>query len=161
MKNFYALILLFLAFGTSYAQTGIKTSVVNKAYFGESEEWTDYSYKGKIVFSSNSNEQEGRLRIGNFDFLSDLCEGKAKFADKATYSTAEFLGPRKMSVTTDKQGVVNSTYEGNLVFQGERDYYSIVTIITLLEKNGNLVGVKVYAKDNPARVFAFGVIPTS
>lgn len=145
----------------SYAQQNITNLVVDKAYLNEAEEWSDFTYSGKIVFSTNSNEEEGTLRIGNYDFLYDFCDGKAKFANKATYSSAQFSHPRKVSVSTDKQGVVNSTYEGTLVFQADRDYYSVIAIVTLLEKNGYILGVKMRQKEGNKKEYAFSTKPSS
>ncbi|RZJ48792.1 MAG: hypothetical protein EOO44_19695 [Flavobacterium sp.] len=159
MKNFYTLFLL-LFFVAANAQ-GPKTVVVDKAWLNESEEWSDFTYAGQIVFSTNPTAEEGTLRIGNYDFLYDFCEGKAKFANKTTYSTAEFSHPRKVSVTTDKQGVVNSTYEGTLIFQADKDYYSVIAIVTLLEKSGSILGVKMHLKDNARREYAFSLKPNS
>lgn len=161
MRNYYALILLLFFVSTSHAQQSTKTLVVDKAWVNDSEEWSDFTYAGQIVFSTNTNSEEGALRIGNYDFLYDICEGKAKFANKATYSAAEFAHPRKLSVTTDKQGVVNSTYEGTLIFQDDRDYYSVIAVITLLEKGGNMLGVKMHLKDNNTREYAFSLKPNS
>jgi hypothetical protein len=159
MKKFYTLFLLLL-FVAVNAQ-GPKTVVVDKAWLNESEEWSDFTYEGQIVFSTNPNAEEGTLRIGNYDFLYDFCEGKAKFINKTTYSSAEFSHPRKLSVTTDKQGVVNSTYEGTLIFQADKDYYSVIAVVTLLEKSGSILGVKMHLKDNNRREYAFSLKPNS
>lgn len=161
MKNFYALFFLLFFVSANYAQQSPQTLVVDKAYLNESEEWTDFNYSGKIIFSTNPTAEEGSLRIGNYDFLYSFCDGKAKFANKATYSSAEFSHPRKVSVTTDKQGVVNSTYEGTLIFQGDRDYYSVVTILTILEKNGFILGIKMHLKEGNQKEYAFSTKPTS
>lgn len=155
MKNYYALFLLLFCVSANYAQS--KTLIVDKAWLNESEEWSDFQYSGQIVFSSNPSDPEGSLRIGNYDFLYDFCDGKAKFANKATYSAAEFANPRKVSVTTDKQGVINSTYEGTLIFQGDRDYYSVIAIVTILEKNGNVLGYKMHLKEGNKKEYAFSL----
>ncbi|MDQ5930228.1 MAG: hypothetical protein QG594_2015, partial [Bacteroidota bacterium] len=115
MKKYYILLFLLFSIAINYAQQGSETLIVDKAWVNDSEEWSDYSYSGKIVFSAKINSEEGSLRIGNYDFLYDFCEGKAKFLNKATYSTAEFSHPRKLNAHTDKQGVINSTYEGTLI----------------------------------------------
>jgi hypothetical protein len=161
MKNYYALFLLLFFVSANYAQQTTQTLIVDKAWVNDSEEWSDFTYSGQIVFSTNANAEEGTLRIGNYDFLYDFAEGKAKFANKATYSAAEFAHPRKLSVTTDKQGVVNSTYEGTLIFQSDKDYYSVIAIVTILEKSGNTLGVKMHLKDNTRKEFAFSLKPTS
>lgn len=157
MKNYYTLFLLLFFVSVSHAQQSTQTLIVDKAYLNEAEEWSDFTYAGQIVFSTNANNEEGSLRIGNYDFLYDFCEGKAKFANKATYSAAEFAHPRKVSVTTDKQGVVNSTYEGTLIFQADRDYYSVIAIVTILEKNGNILGVKMHQKEGNKKEYAFSL----
>lgn len=161
MKNYYTLFLLLFFISVNYAQQSAQTLLVDKAWVNESEEWSDFTYDGKIVLSINSNKEEGNLRIGNYDFLYDFCAGKAKFTNKAAYNTAEFSHPRKISVTTDKQGVVNSTYEGTLIFELDKDYYSVIIIVTLLEKNGNILGAKMHLKDNDRKEYAFSLKPNS
>ncbi|MFH6992059.1 hypothetical protein [Flavobacterium sp. FlaQc-48] len=156
MKKYYALFLLFFCVFINYAQT-TQTLIVDKAWLNEAEEWSDFQYAGQIVFSTNANEEEGSLRIGNYDFLYDFCDGKAKFSNKTTYSAAQFAHPRKLSVTTDKQGVMNSTYEGTLIFQSEKDYYSVIAVVTILEKNGNVLGVKMRPKEGNKKEYAFSI----
>ena len=160
MKNFYALVLLMLLVQANYAQS-TQTLIVDKAWLNEEEEWSDFTYAGQIVFTTNANAEEGSLRIGNYDFLYDFCDGKAKFANKATYSAAQFAHPRKISATTDKQGVINSTYEGTLIFQSDKDYYSVIAIVTILEKGGNILGVKMRQKEGNKKEYAFSTKPTS
>ncbi|MTH15075.1 hypothetical protein [Flavobacterium sp. LC2016-01] len=159
MKHYYTLFLLLFFVSVNYAQEA-QTLIVDKAWVSESEEWSDFKFSGQIVFNTIASSEEGSLKIGNYDFLYDFAEGKAKFANKATYSTAEFSHPRKLSVTTDKQGVVNSTYEGTLIFQGDRDYYSVIAVVTLLEKSGNMLGVKMHLKENSQKEYAFSLKPS-
>lgn len=161
MKKYYKFFILLFSVSVNYAQLSSETLIVDKAWLNDSEEWSDYSYSGKIVFSVNSNSEEGSLRVGNYDFLYDFCEGKAKFSNKATYSTADFSHPRKIAAQTDKQGVLSSTYEGTLIFQADKDYYAVIAIVTLLEKGGNLLGVKMHMKDNSRKEYAFSLKPNS
>ena len=157
MRNFYALFLLLFFVSVSHAQQTGETLIVDKAWVNEAEEWSDFQYTGQIVFSTNTSAEEGSLRIGNYDFLFDFSDGKAKFANKATYSSAEFSHPRKIKELTDKQGVVNSTYEGTLIFQSDKDYYSVIALVTLLEKGGNTIGVKMRLKDSNRKEYAFSL----
>ncbi|GAA3763354.1 hypothetical protein [Flavobacterium ginsengiterrae] len=159
MKKFYALFLLLFYVTANYAQN--KTIVVDKAWVSESEEWSDFTYSGKIVFSINPNDVPGTLSIGNYDFLYDFVDGKGKFANKATYSAAQFSNPRKISSSTDKQGVLNSTYEGTLIFQSDRDYYSVIAVITILEKSDSVLGVKMRLKEGNRKEYAFSTKPAS
>lgn len=159
MKKFYSLLLLLFFANANYAQN--KNVIVDKAWVNEAEEWSDFSYAGRIVFSINPNDEPGTLRVGNYDFLYDFVEGKGKFSNKATYSSAEFSHPRKVSATTDKQGVLNSTYEGTLIFQSDKDYYSVIAIVTILEKGDSILGVKMHLKDNSRKEYAFSTKPTS
>ncbi|CAD0001640.1 MULTISPECIES: hypothetical protein [Flavobacterium] len=160
MKKYYILFILFFSISINYAQQSSETLIVDKAWLNDSEEWSDYTYSGKIVFSINNNE-EGSLRLGNYDFLYDFCEGKPKFSNKAAYNSAEFSHPRKISSSTDKQGVVNNTYEGTLIFQLDKDYYSVIAIVTLLEKGGNILGAKMHLKESSRKEFAFSLKPNS
>ena len=159
MKKFYTLFLLLSFVTVNYAQ--IRTVVVDKAWVSESEEWSDFTYAGKIVFSLNAKDEPGTLRIGNYDFLYDFVEGRGKFSNKATYSSAEFTHPRKVSATTDKQGVLNTTYEGTLIFQSDKDYFSVIAIVTILEKSDSVLGVKMRLKDTARKEYAFSTKPTS
>ncbi|MBF4464535.1 hypothetical protein [Flavobacterium sp. LC2016-12] len=156
MKNYYALLLLLFFVSVNYAQQG-QTLIADKAWLNESEEWTDFQYSGQVVFSTTGAGEEGTFRVGNYDFLYDFCEGKAKFSNKATYSAAEFAHPRKVSAQTDKQGVLNSTYEGTLIFQSDKDYYSVMAVVTVLEKGGNIIGVKMRLKEGNRREYAFSL----
>jgi hypothetical protein len=161
MKNYYALFLLLFFVSVNYAQQQTQTLIVDKAWVNDSEEWSDFEYSGQIVFSTTASSEEGSLRIGNYDFLYDICEGKAKFSNKATYSAAEFSHPRKLTVTTDKQGVVNSTYEGTLIFQSEGDYYSVIAVVTILAKNDSTLGLKMHLKEGNKKEYAFSLKPNS
>lgn len=160
MKKYYILLLVLFSVSIN-AQRSAETLIVDKAWLNESEEWSDYSYSGKIVFVISGNNEEGSLRIGNYDFLNDFCQGKPKFSNKAAYNTAEFSHPRKISASTDKQGVVNSTYEGTLIFQLDKDYYSVIAIVTLLEKGGSILGAKMHLKDSNRIEYAFSLKPNS
>ncbi|MGO4773417.1 hypothetical protein ACEN2I_17285 [Flavobacterium sp. W22_SRS_FK3] len=161
MKKYYALLLLLFSVSINYAQQTSETLIVDKAWLNESEEWSDYNYSGKIIFSINANNEEGSLSISNYDFLYDFCGGKPKFSNKASYNNAEFSHPRKILASTDKQGVVNSTYEGTLIFQLDKDYYSVIAVITLLEKGGNILGAKMHLKDSNRKEYAFSLKPNS
>lgn len=159
MKKYYFILLLLLLFFVpkNFAQQSAQTLVADKAWLNEDEEWTDFQYSGQIVFSINPNSEEGSFNVINYDFLLDLSAGKPKFSNKATYNSAEFLRPVKMQVKTDKQGVVNSTYEGALVFKSEKDFYSIPTIVTILAKGSTLIGVKMHLKDDNRKEYAFSL----
>jgi len=160
MKKFYTLfVFLFFAIA-GYAQQAAPTQnyYVSKAWVNEAEEWAFYEYEGQIVVSTTP--QEGSIKITNRNFLFDFCNGAAKFADKNSYSNAEFTNPVKISTKTDKQGVVNTTYEGKLVFSSGEDYYFVLAVITILDK-GDLVGLKIKAKNKNNREYAFTFKPNS
>ena len=156
MKKHYALFLLLFFAAKNYGQQN-QTLFAEKAWVNESEEWSDFQYAGQIIFSTTASSEEGSLRIGNYDLLYDFCEGKAKFSNKATYSSAEFSHPRKISAQTDKQGILNSNYEGTLIFQSDKDYYSVIALVTILEKGGNIIGVKMRQKEGNRKEYAFSL----
>ncbi|MDP5198694.1 hypothetical protein [Flavobacterium sp. DG2-3] len=156
MKKHYALFLLLFFAAKNYGQQN-QTLFADKAWVNESEEWSDFQYAGQIIFSTTASSEEGSLRIGNYDLLYDFCEGKAKFSNKATYSSAEFSHPRKISSQTDKQGILNSNYEGTLIFQSDKDYYSVIALVTILEKGGNIIGVKMRQKEGNRKEYAFSL----
>jgi hypothetical protein len=159
MKKFYTVLLSIFLVSVSYGQS--KTFIVDKAWVNEAEEWADFAYAGKIVFSVNPNDEPGSLRIGNYDFLYDFVEGRGKLSNKAVYSTAAFSHPKKITEATDKQGILNSTYEGTLIFQSDKDYYSVVAVVTIMEKDDNILGVQMRLKENKRREFAFSTKPNS
>ena len=43
----------------------------------------------------------------------------------------------------------------------DKDYYSVIAVITILEKNENVLGVKMKLKDNNRKEYAFSTKPTS
>jgi hypothetical protein len=157
MNNYYKLVVLFIFTSTCYAQEISGNLYVDKAWVNEYEVWSDFDYEGQIVVSPIT--EEGSLRISNYDFLFDFCEGKAKFSNKQSYTVAEFSHPRKIKTTTDKQGIVNSTYEGTLIFQNDKDYYSVIAVVTILEKN-SVLGLKMHLKDK-SKEYAFSFKPSN
>lgn len=61
MKKYYSLFLLFFFLTVSYAQQSATTLVVDKAWLNENEEWSDFDYSGKIIFSTIPTNEEGSL----------------------------------------------------------------------------------------------------
>lgn len=157
MTNFYKIFICFFLTAFSYAQQAPLNIYVDKAWVYDSEEWNTFKYQGQIVVSTTPIE--GNFRISNYDFLYGFCNGQAKFTDKATYGSASFESKRKVSAKKDKQGILNSTYEGILVFQSGSDYYSTFATITILEK-GYVVGMKIKEK-NKSKEYAFSFKPNS
>jgi hypothetical protein len=157
MNTYYKLIVLLIFTSTSYAQQISENLYVDKAWVNEYEVWSDFNYEGQIVISPIT--EEGSLRISNYDFLFDFCDGKAKFSNKQSYTVAEFSHPRKIKTTKDKQGIVNSTYEGTLIFQNDKDYYSVIAIVTILQKN-SVLGLKMHLKDK-SKEYAFSFKPSN
>ena len=52
---------------------------------------------------------------------------------------------------------IYSTYEGTLIFQSDKDYYSVIAFVTILEKNGNTLGVKMRLKEGNKKEYAFSI----
>lgn len=157
MNTYYKLIVLLVFTSTSYAQQMNENLYVDKAWVNEYEVWSDFNYEGQIVISPT--KEEGSLKISNYDFLFDLCDGKANFSNKQSYTVAEFSHPQKIKTTKDKQGIVNSTYEGTLIFQNDKDYYSVVAVITILQKD-SVLGLKMHLKDK-LKEYAFSFKPSN
>lgn len=155
MNNYFKLIVILIFTSSAYAQQISENLYVDKAWINEYEEWSDFKFSGQIIISPTP-DQVG-FRITSYDFLYNLSEGKAKFRDKQSYTIAEFSHPRKIKSTTDKQGIVNSTYEGTLIFQNGNDYFSIIALATILNKD-NIIGLKMQLKDN-LREYAFSFKP--
>lgn len=161
MKKFYILYVFLLFAFTGYTQEATSSAqnyYVSKAWVNESEEWAFYEYEGQIVVSTTA--EPGKIKITNRNFLYDFCSGGAKFANKNSYTTAEFTSPVKIGEKTDKQGVLNTTYEGKLVFNNGEDYYFVFAVVTILSKD-DLVGLKMKIKNKTNREYAFTFKPTS
>lgn len=115
----------------------------------------------KLYFRLIVIKKKAALELVIMIFYMIFVPVKQSLQIKLTYNTAEFSHPRKISVTTDKQGVVNSTYEGTLIFELDKDYYSVIVIVTLLEKGGNILGAKMHLKENNRKEYAFSLKPSS
>ncbi|MBK0371112.1 hypothetical protein [Flavobacterium agrisoli] len=157
MKKYYKMLLCLLFISFCMAQQTTENLYVDKAWVNENEEWDTFQYSGKIVISILP--EEGNIQITNYDFLRDFTNGKAKFSNKLSYTSANFENKRKISATVDKQGILCSTYEGILVFQSGDDYYSTFATITILKK-GYVVGLKMQEKNNN-KEYAFSFKPNS
>lgn len=157
MNNFYKIIVAVLFTTICYGQRTAENLYVDKAWVNNGEEWSSFGYQGQIVVSTTA--EEGNARITNYDFLRDLCESRANFSDKTTYTSAKFENKRKVSSQTDKKGIVSSIYEGVLIFQSGSDYYSTFVVLTFLEK-GYVVGLKVKEKNNN-KEYAFSFKPNN
>ncbi|AYN05541.1 hypothetical protein [Flavobacterium sp. 140616W15] len=153
MNNYFKLIVLLIFTSSTYAEQISENLYVDKAWVNEYEEWSDFKFTGQIVISPTSESDEASFRITSYDFLYNLSEGRAKFRNKQSYTSAEFSHPRKIRSTTDKQGIVNATYEGTLIFQNGNDYFSVVALATILNKD-NIIGLKMQLKDN-SKEYAF------
>jgi len=155
MKKYYKLVILLLFFSAVYSQQESENFYVSKAWEGQGDEWSDVIFKPAIIISANT---EGALKIVNNSFLYGLCGGKAKFSDKNGYNSAELASPRMILTRTDEKGVLNTTYEGMLVFQSDGNYFSTSIQYTLLIEKNKIVGLKIHKKGDD-KEYAFGLVP--
>lgn len=96
------------------------------------------------VFSNRT----GQLKISNAEFLIELSEGKAKMLENSAYIVAEFTSQIKTKNKTDKNGLVNLTYEGKLVFRTLEGVYTPNVVIVFVINNADVIGLKILNKEN-------------
>ena len=98
-----------------------------------------------VDISSNRN---GQLKISNAEFLKDLSGGKANMLENSAYITAEFTSQIQTKSRTDKNGLVNLTYEGKLVFKTHDGAYAPTAVVVFIINQTDVVGLKILNKEN-------------
>lgn len=145
MKKKYLLIVLLLFLFKSYAQEPLQHSYVSKTYLNSDDGWNEVNFSKMINISSNS---KGRLMVTNAEFLRDLSNGKAKMLEDSAYNSAEFTTAELKKTKTEKNGVVNATYDGKLEYKCIEGNYSANATITFLIFNADIVGLKIINKES-------------
>jgi hypothetical protein len=145
MKKQYLLIILFLCFYKNYSQEPIQEAYVSKTYVNVDEEWTELNFSSMVDVSSN---RQGQLKIANAEFLTELSGGKAKMLDKSAYITAVLDGQILTKTKTEKNGLLNLTYEGKLVFKTFEGTYSPPVKVTFIVNQADIIGLKIHNNEN-------------
>ena len=145
MKKQYLLVILFLCYLKNYGQEPIQEAYVSKTYVNVDEEWSEVNYGTIVNISSN---RQGQLKIANAEFLTELSAGKAKMVEKSAYSTAELSSPVLIRSKTEKNGLVNLSYQGKLIFKTIEGVYSPSVKIIFVVNQADVIGLKIHNSEN-------------
>lgn len=145
MKKQYLLIILFLCFYKNYGQEPIQEAFVSKTLINVDEEWNELNFSSMVNVSSNS---KGQLKITNAEFLTELSNGKAKMLAGSAYSSAEFMSQTLTKEKTEKNGLVNLTFEGKLVFKTHDGVYAPSSKITFIMNRADVIGLRIFNNEN-------------
>lgn len=145
MKKQYLLIVLLLCFIKNYGQEPIQEAYVSRTHVMVDEEWAEVNYGSMINVSSN---RQGQLKIANAEFLTELSNGKAKLLDKSAYVSAELTTPVLTRTKTEKNGLVNMTYEGKFVYKTIEGAYSPTVKITFIVNQADVIGLRIHNNEN-------------
>ena len=144
MKKIYLLITL-LCLCKTFGQEPIQEAYVTKTYVNVDDEWAVINFSKMVDISSNRN---GQLKISNAEFLKDLSGGKANMLENSAYITAEFTSQIQTKNRTDKNGLVNLTYEGKLVFKTHDGAYAPTAVVVFIINQADVVALKILNKEN-------------
>lgn len=146
MKKQYLLVILFFCFYKNFGQEPIQESYVSRTYVNVDEEgWNETNYGSMVNVFSN---RQGQLKIANAEFLTELSAGKAKMLEKSAYSTAELGSPVLIKSKTEKNGLLNLTYEGKLVFKTIQGVYSPTVRVIFVVNQADIIGLKIHNNEN-------------
>lgn len=145
MKKLYLLIVLLVCLCKTYGQEPIQESYVSKTYVNVDEEWSEINFSSMVDVYSN---RTGQLKISNAEFLKELSGGKANMLENSAYVTAEFSAPTLTKNKIDKNGFVNLTYEGKLIFKTREGSYAPNAVVVFIINNADIIGLKILNKEN-------------
>jgi hypothetical protein len=145
MKKKYLLFILLLCFYKNYAQEPIQESFVSKTLVNVEDEWKEENYSAIVNVFSN---RKGQLKIANAEFLTELSGGKAKMWEGSAYNSAEFTSQTLTKEKTDKNGLVNVTYEGKLVFKTHDGVYAPTSKIIFIINQADVIGLRIVNNEN-------------
>ena len=123
----------------------MQEAYVTKTYLNTEDGWTDVNFGAMVNVSSNS---KGLLKITNAEFLTDLSGNKAKMLENSAYNSAEFTSQELTKTKTDKNGVINMTFEGKLVYKCREGSYTAASTIIFLLYNADIIGLKILNKES-------------
>jgi ABC-type uncharacterized transport system permease subunit len=68
--------------------------------------------------------------------------------ENSAYNSAEFTSQALTKTKTEKNGVVNMTFEGKLLYKCKEGSYSSVATIIFLVYNADIIGLKILNKES-------------
>jgi hypothetical protein len=145
MKKQYLLIILFLCFYKNYGQEPIQESYVSKTLVNVDEEWSELNFSNMVNVASN---RKGQLKITNAEFLTDLSGGKAKMLEGSAYNSAEFSSQALTKEKIEKNGLVNLTFEGKLIFKTHDGVYAPSSKIIFIVNQADIIGLRILNNEN-------------
>jgi hypothetical protein len=145
MKKQYLLIIMLLCFYKNYGQEPMQDSYVSKTLTFVDEEWSEVNYASMVNVSSN---RKGQLKISNAEFLAELSGGKASMLEGSAYSTAEFTSQTLTKEKIEKNGLVNLTYEGKLVFKTHNGVYAPTFKVVFIVNQADIIALKIHNEEN-------------
>lgn len=141
----FLLLVIFLCICKTYGQEPIQEAFVTRTYVNVDEEWSEINFSAMVNIYSN---RTGQLKISNAEFLKELSGGKANMLENSAYTTAEFSSQTLTKNKTDKNGFVNLTYEGKLIFKTREGTYTPNATVTFIINNADIIGLKILNKEN-------------
>lgn len=145
MKKQYLLFLLFMTFCNNYGQELIQEAFVKKAYVAVEGEYQNATFKAPVEIFSN---RLGYLKIVGAEFLIAFSGDKAKMEDNSAYNSAELTYPELQTNKTEKNGLVNSTYKGKLVFKTIDGVYKPDVTVVYTINQADVVRLKLINNKN-------------
>lgn len=134
-----------MCFYKNYAQEPIQEAYVSKTYVNVDDEWSEVNFSSMVDISSN---RQGLLKIANAEFLTELSDGKAKMVDKSAYITAVLDSQILTKTKTEKNGLLNLTYEGKLVFKTMEGAYTPTVKVIFIVNQADVIGLKIHNNEN-------------
>jgi hypothetical protein len=145
MKKKYLLIVLFLCFYKNYAQEPIQEAFVSRTLTTVDEEWQEKNYATMVNIFSN---RSGQLKIVNAEFLTELSGGKAKMLENSAYNSAELTYQTLTKEKTEKNGLLDLTYEGKLLYKCHEGSYTVPAKITFIINQADIIGLRIINVEN-------------
>lgn len=145
MKKKYLLLVLLLCFYKNYAQEPIQESFVSKTLTTVDEEWQEMNYGSMVNVFSN---RKGQLKIVNAEFLTELSGGKAKMLEDSAYNSAELTYQSLTKEKTEKNGLLDLTFEGKLLFKCHEGSYIAPARIIFIVNQADIIGLRILNIEN-------------
>ena len=145
MKKKCLLIVLFLCFYKNFAQEPIQESFVSKTLTTIEDEWQEVNYSTMVNVFSN---RKGILKIVNAEFLTQLSGGKAIMLENSAYNMAELTYQTLTKEKTDKNGLLNLTYEGKLLYKCHQGSYVVPAKIIFIINQADIIGLRILNMEN-------------
>lgn len=144
-KQYFLLFILLWSIGTSFGQELIQEASVKRAYVGVDGEFQDASFATPINVFSN---RQGYLKITGAEFLTKLSGDKAKLEEYTAYNSAELTSQTLVSTKNEKNGLVNTTFKGKLVFKTIDGVYAPDVSVVFTINQADILRLKISNNKN-------------